>query len=51
MYTGKKSTNEKKEKPEQKFDAAFGEFLELVFSKKQAKTSYYGTFSLELGRL
>jgi hypothetical protein len=33
-----KAGYETKGKPEQKFDAVFGTILEIVFSKKQAKT-------------
>jgi hypothetical protein len=39
MYTRKKSTNERKGKPEQKFDAAFGTMFRLG-KRFQAKTSF-----------
>jgi hypothetical protein len=42
----RKSTNESKEKTEQKFDAAFGKFLELVSVFKKSKQKLYIYFSL-----
>jgi hypothetical protein len=42
----KKSTNESKEKPEQKSDAAFGTILELVIVFKEASKSFILIFLL-----
>ncbi len=47
----KKSTNKSKEKPEQKFDAAFGTIIRINKCFQRNKYKLHINFSLELGRL
>jgi hypothetical protein len=47
----KKSTNESKGKPEQKFDAAFGTIFRINKCSQRSKQKLHINFSLELVRL
>jgi hypothetical protein len=47
----KKSTNERKGKPEQKFDAAFGTNFRISKCLQRSKQKLQFNFSLELGKL
>jgi hypothetical protein len=52
MYEHKKKlTNESKEKPEQKFDAAFGTIFRISKCFQRSKQKLHIDFSLELSRL
>jgi hypothetical protein len=51
IFHGKKLTNERKGKPEQKFDAAFGTIFRISKSFQRSKQNLHINFSLELGSL